>query len=377
VALSGSSLAYENKPVSEVVLTNVYKKWGDSVAVSDVSFTAEQGKLLVLLGPSGCGKSTTLRLIAGLEEVSAGYITIGGQDATVLPPAKRNLSMVFQSYALFPHLSVAENIVFGLKVRRVEPNERRRRLERVAEMLGLAELLHRKPAQLSGGQRQRVALGRALIAEALLCLMDEPLSNLDAKLRQEMRSEIRSLQQRLGITMIYVTHDQTEAMTMADRIILLREGRIEQNGTPEELYGRPATAFTARFIGTPPMNLLQLASNGKNAVVDGTLGPAVLEQRGEGLLLGVRPEHIVLSQKEGIPAQISDIEYHGAESIVTCAVGTQSLALRVAGHAHLTRGAQVRLQWAAANVHLFEVESENRRDSAAGRRDVAGKVASR
>lgn len=373
----GPRQAHENKPVSEVVLTNVYKKWGDSVAVSDVSFTAEQGKLLVLLGPSGCGKSTTLRLIAGLEEVSAGHITIGGQDATVLPPAKRNLSMVFQSYALFPHLSVAENIVFGLKVRRVEPNERRRRLERVAELLGLAELLHRKPAQLSGGQRQRVALGRALIAEAPLCLMDEPLSNLDAKLRQEMRSEIRSLQQRLGITMIYVTHDQTEAMTMADRIILLREGRIEQNGTPEELYARPATAFTARFIGTPPMNLLQLASNGENAVVDGTSGPAVLEQRGEGLLLGVRPEHIVLSQKEGIPAQISDIEYHGAESIVTCAVGTQSLALRVPGHAHLTHGAQVRLRWTAADVHLFDAESEHRLSSSAGGRDGAEKVASR
>lgn len=361
--------------MSEVVLTNVYKKWGDSVAVRDVSFIAEQGKLLVLLGPSGCGKSTTLRLIAGLEEVSAGHITIGGRDATALPPAKRNLSMVFQSYALFPHLSVAENIVFGLKVRRVEADERRRRLERVAELLGLAELLHRKPAQLSGGQRQRVALGRALIAEAPLCLMDEPLSNLDAKLRQEMRSEIRGLQQRLGITMIYVTHDQTEAMTMADRIILLREGRIEQNGTPEELYARPATAFTARFIGTPPMNLVQLANNGENAVVDGTSGPAVLEQRGQGLLLGVRPEHIVLSQKAGIPAQISDIEYHGAESIVTCAVGTQSLALRVAGHAHLKPGAHVRLEWANANVHLFDAQSEDSLGSAGDRRGGAKKIA--
>lgn len=361
--------------MSEVVLTNVRKSWGENAAVNNVSFTAEQGKLLVLLGPSGCGKSTTLRLIAGLEEVTSGTVRIGGRDSTRLQPAKRNLSMVFQSYALFPHLTVAENIVFGLKVRRVAPAERERRLKKVAELLGLSLLLHRKPAQLSGGQRQRVALGRAIIAETPVCLMDEPLSNLDAKLRHEMRAEIRSLQQRLEITMIYVTHDQTEAMSMADRIILLRDGQIEQDGTPEELYMRPATAFTARFIGTPPMNLVRLISSGDDAIIEGTSGPSVLHGNVDGLLLGVRPEHVGISDKSGVPAEITDIEYHGADSVVICQVGGQPLALRVAGRANLARGAKVRLAWSASNVHLFETDSGRRRDEATRPSEISGRVA--
>src|SRR5437868_7598938 len=229
--------------MSAIELHDVVKSWGPARAVDGVSFEAAEGSLLVLLGPSGCGKSTTLRLVAGLEQPDSGTIMIGGADVTHLTPAQRKIAMVFQSYALFPHLSVAENIVFGLRVRRVSRAERDERLQRVAEIVGLGQLLERKPSQLSGGQRQRVALGRAIIAEARVCLMDEPLSNLDAKLRHEMRIEIRALQQRLGITMVYVTHDQTEAMTMADRIVLMRDGRIEQNGSPEELYSRPATAF--------------------------------------------------------------------------------------------------------------------------------------
>src|SRR5215472_10993918 len=231
--------------------------------------------MLVLLGPSGCGKSTTLRLIAGLEDVSAGVIRIGGEDVTHLPPAARHLSMVFQSYALFPHLSVAENIVFGLKVRRVAAAARAKRLQRVAELLGLSKLLERKPSQLSGGQQQRVALGRAIIAEAPVCLMDEPLSNLDAQLRAEMRQEIRHLQRALRITMVYVTHDQVEAMSMADRVILLSGGKIVQNGAPVDLYEVPANIFVARFIGTPPMNLLALEAGGGGAVIAGTQDPAV------------------------------------------------------------------------------------------------------
>jgi len=238
--------------MSAIRLDHITKSWGTARAVDDVSLTAEEGSLLVLLGPSGCGKSTTLRLIAGLEQPDEGTVTIGGADVTHLTPAQRQISMVFQSYALFPHLSVAENIIFGLRVRRVSRGERDERLKRVADIVGLGHLLDRKPSQLSGGQRQRVALGRAIIAEAKVCLMDEPLSNLDAKLRHEMRTEIRALQQRLGMTMVYVTHDQTEAMTMADRVVLMKDGRIEQNGTPEQLYNRPETAFTARFIGTPP-----------------------------------------------------------------------------------------------------------------------------
>ena len=243
--------------VSQISVQEVSKSWGSVKAVDKVSFDAGAGSLLVLLGPSGCGKSTTLRLIAGLEQVSSGRIFIGGDDVTERPPAKRRIAMVFQSYALFPHLTVAENILFGLKVRKVPAAERARRLTRVAGLLGLDALLARKPSQLSGGQQQRVALGRAIIAETPVCLMDEPLSNLDAQLRAEMRREIRALQQKLGITMVYVTHDQSEAMSMADQVVLMRAGRVEQAAPPDQLYANPATVFAARFIGTPPMNVLR------------------------------------------------------------------------------------------------------------------------
>src|SRR6266516_4097037 len=230
--------------MSAIAVENISKHWstasGRVRGVDDLSFALDEGTLNVLLGPSGCGKSTTLRLIAGLEPADQGRILIGGRDVTRLPPAQRNIAMMFHSYALFPHLSVAENIVFGLRVRKDRDAEREARLKRVADLLGLGALLERKPSQLSGGQQQRVALGRAIIAEAPVCLMDEPLSNLDAQLRQEMRQEIRNLQRELGITMVYVTHDQVEAMTMADRVILLSAGRIEQNGAPVDLYETPA-----------------------------------------------------------------------------------------------------------------------------------------
>src|SRR4051812_1591503 len=247
----------ENPAVTAIELENIAKHWGESRALDGITFTADPGSFVVLLGPSGCGKSTTLRLIAGLDTPTSGTIRIGGRDVTRLAPAERGLAMVFQSYALFPHLTVAENIVFGLRVRKVR--DREARLARVAALLGLEKLLHRKPSQLSGGQQQRVALGRAIVAEAPVCLMDEPLSNLDAQLRGEMRREIRALQRRLGMTMLYVTHDQVEAMTMADQVVLMRNGRIEQDAPPAELYERPASIFTARFVGTPPMNVLPAA----------------------------------------------------------------------------------------------------------------------
>jgi len=218
---------------AEVALSGVSKRWGKTSALDNVSFAIPAGSFTVLLGPSGCGKTTCLRLIAGLERVSEGRLTIGGRDVTAAPPAERGVAMVFQSYALFPHLNVAENILFGLKARRVPAAERARRLAEAAALLGIEELLARLPAALSGGQQQRVALGRAIVAEAPVCLMDEPLSNLDAKLRAEMRAEIVALQRRLGITMVYVTHDQTEAMSMADRVILLNRGWIEQDATPD------------------------------------------------------------------------------------------------------------------------------------------------
>jgi sn-glycerol 3-phosphate transport system ATP-binding protein len=323
--------------VSAISVRGVSKTWGVTRAVDDVSFDVAVGTLAVLLGPSGCGKSTTLRLIAGLEQVTAGSILIGDADVTALPPVRRNIAMVFQSYALFPHLTVAENIVFGLRVRRVPARERTTKLTRVAELLGLQTLLERKPSQLSGGQQQRVALGRAIIAEKPVCLMDEPLSNLDAQLRVEMRREIRALQQKLGMTMVYVTHDQTEAMTMADQVILLRNGRVEQDAPPAELYARPATAFAARFVGTPPMNLLRLPS-------------------APGRLVGVRPEDIQLADA-GLAVRVTGVEYLGADSIVTCSVGVESLAVRVPGRVDLVEGKSAHVTWPAAAEHLFDLET--------------------
>ena len=320
--------------MSAIAVRHISKAWGASRAVDDVSFDVAEGTLAVLLGPSGCGKSTTLRLIAGLEAASTGQILIGGRDVTALPPVRRNIAMVFQSYALFPHLTVAENIVFGLKVRRVAAAERAARLDRVAELLGLGDLLARKPSQLSGGQQQRVALGRAIIAEKPVCLMDEPLSNLDAQLRAEMRREIRALQQKLGMTMVYVTHDQTEAMTMADRVILLKNGRVEQDAPPAELYARPATAFAARFVGTPPMNLLHLD-----------------EVRGR--LIGVRPEDVRLADT-GMPARVLAVEFLGPDTVVTCAAGGDTVAVRAPGRIELAEGKTTHLTWAVDAQHVFD-----------------------
>ena len=321
--------------MSAIELENVARHWGESRALDGITFRAEPGSFVVLLGPSGCGKSTTLRLIAGLDTPTSGTIRIGGRDVTHLPPAERGISMVFQSYALFPHLTVAENIVFGLRVRKVP--DREARLARVAELLGLGQLLQRKPSQLSGGQQQRVALGRAIIAEQPVCLMDEPLSNLDAQLRGEMRREIRALQRRLGITMVYVTHDQTEAMTMADQVVLLRNGRIEQVGSPDQLYSRPATAFTAGFIGAPPMNLM-------------THGAAIT---------GVRPEDMRIAP-EGVEARVESVEFLGADSLVAARAGAQSMLVRMPGHARLAEGDNVRIAWERDREHHFDSQTGRR-----------------
>jgi sn-glycerol 3-phosphate transport system ATP-binding protein len=244
----------------------------------------------------------------------------------------------------------------------VAPLERQAKLKRVAELLGLDRLLDRKPSQLSGGQQQRVALGRAIIAEKPVCLMDEPLSNLDAQLRAEMRREIRALQQKLGMTMVYVTHDQTEAMTMADQVILLREGRIEQDAAPADLYARPATAFAARFIGTPPMNLLRLIDGPRGAVVRGTAGPVVLEGPGHGRLLGVRPEDVRLTAGEGLAVRVQSVEYLGADSIVIGALGSETLAVRAPGRVDPPPGAVTCVTWSPRAVHVFDETSGRRRD---------------
>jgi len=361
--------------VSAISVRGVSKLWGATRAVDDVTFEAAPGTLVVLLGPSGCGKSTTLRLIAGLEAVSAGRIFIGDEDVTDRPPAERRIAMVFQSYALFPHLTVAENIVFGLRVRRVAARERMRRLQRVAEILELDRLLDRKPAQLSGGQQQRVALGRAIIAEKPVCLMDEPLSNLDAQLRAEMRREIRALQQKIGMTMVYVTHDQTEAMTMADRIILLRDGRVEQDAPPGEMYARPATAFTARFIGTPPMNLLRLVDATRGAVVRGTVGPVVQAGTSGRRLIGVRPEDVRLTEGEGVSFRVLSVEYLGADSVVLGTVGSEAVAVRTPGRVELAPGVRTFVAWSPQAVHVFDETTGQRCDGGSPALVAADKAA--
>ncbi|WGJ90828.1 ABC transporter ATP-binding protein [Achromobacter mucicolens] len=343
--------------MSSIVLDNLTKQYAGAAAIQGVSFTVPAGSFTVLLGPSGCGKSTTLRMIAGLDTPTSGSIRIGDRDVTQLPPAKRRISMVFQSYALFPHLTVRENILFGLKVRKEPAKDFDRRLQRVASLLGLTHLLDRKPSQLSGGQQQRVALGRAVISEAPVCLMDEPLSNLDAQLRHEMRREIRALQQSLGITMVYVTHDQTEAMSMADQVVLLRGGQIEQHDTPDGLYARPASEFAARFIGTPPMNLINLAQRAGGTVIAGTQGPVIANAPAGAVKLGVRPEHIRIDG-DGIAATVESVEYFGADSIVVCRIGdTSGVAVRVGGHLRASAGEPLRLSWPDGQQHFFAADS--------------------
>ena len=343
-----------------VRLHSVSRRFGQVVALDAVSLEVAPGSFCVLLGPSGCGKTTCLRIVAGLEVATEGVVEIGGRDVTRLPPAQRGVAMVFQSYALFPHLDVAENIAFGLRARGVPKAERARRLERASAILGIGHLLSRRPGQLSGGQQQRVALGRAIVAESPVCLMDEPLSNLDAQLRADMRREILSLQRRLGITMLYVTHDQSEAMGMADQVVLLRDGHIEQDAPPADVYARPATTFAASFIGTPPMNLLPLVPGGEGMVARGTDGPTLAPPlRGE-IILGIRPEALRLAEG-GIEARVLHAEYLGADTVVACTVGDGArLLARLPGRAAIADGATVRFAADPSESHLF--------DAATGRR---------
>ncbi len=329
-------------------LHQVSRRFDSAVALEDVAVSLPEARFSVLLGPSGCGKSTLLRLIAGLDTPTSGVIRLAGRDITRLPPAERDLSMVFQSYALFPHLNVADNILFGLSVRRVRKAEQRQRLERVARMMGLWDLLDRRPSQLSGGQQQRVALARAVISERPVCLMDEPLSNLDAKLRAEMRVEIRALQKRLGLTMVYVTHDQVEAMTMADHIVVLDRGRVQQVATPRELYAAPANTFCARFIGTPPMNLIPAhALAGQRALP-------------EGGMLGIRPEDIAIGAN-GVPARLCGIEYLGADQLATFAIGPEAHPVHLLARLPAREApgeAGTYLSWPREAEHLFGADGQ-------------------
>ncbi len=332
--------------MSSIRLVNVSKHWESTKALDGIHLAIEPASFCVLLGPSGCGKSTTLRIVAGLESATEGQVFIDGREVTTLPPAQRGIAMVFQNYALFPHLSVADNIAFGLQVRKVDKAEAQRRLEHAAELLGLGALLQRKPSQLSGGQQQRVALGRALVAQTRVCLMDEPLSNLDAQLRQEMRHELRELQQRLALTVVYVTHDQAEAMSMADQVVLLNKGRIEQNAAPRALYAAPATTFAARFIGTPAMNLLR--------VQDGRIAGSTVAVAHPGQLLGLRPEAVSLGG--AVAATVQSYEYLGADLVLRCAVGSEQIVVRAGGTTDVPVGTQVALGWRPEDEHYFDAQ---------------------
>ncbi|MGX5660696.1 sn-glycerol-3-phosphate import ATP-binding protein UgpC [Castellaniella ginsengisoli] len=312
---------------------NVRKTYPGGVSViHGLDMEVRDGEFVVIVGPSGCGKSTLMRMVAGLESVTGGEIAIGDRVVNDLEPAERDIAMVFQNYALYPHMSVFDNMAYGLKIRRLGRDEIRRRVEDAARILELDQLLERRPRQLSGGQRQRVAMGRAIVREPAVFLFDEPLSNLDAKLRVQMRLEIQKLHQRLGTTSLYVTHDQVEAMTLAHRMIVMNKGVPEQIGTPAEVFERPATLFVASFIGSPPMNLLRVNTDGLGRVVgpDGTVLPlAAPPGPARGLILGLRPEHLKL-RAPGLQAQVEMVEILGSEQLIHARWGDQALVLRCA-----------------------------------------------
>jgi len=363
--------------MADVVLEEVCKRYeSGSLAVDRFSLVIGDGEFLVLVGPSGCGKSTTLRMIAGLEEISSGTISIGGRCVNAVPPKDRDIAMVFQNYALYPHMTVFENMAFGLKLRAVPKREIADRVNEAADILGLGELLHRLPKQLSGGQRQRVAVGRAIVRKPKVFLFDEPLSNLDAKMRVEMRGELRRLHRRLGATMVYVTHDQTEAMTMGDRIVVMDHGTIQQAAKPSEVYRRPVNRFVAGFIGTPPMNFLKgrIARRGQELAflhaADASLPvpaasvPFLEPFIGRETLLGFRPEALGAENGSAMEARLRGtvdvVEPMGNETFVQLvAEGGTRVTARVSPECVLTPGTTVGLPVDMRHALFFDVQSEN------------------
>ncbi|MFD6222692.1 ABC transporter ATP-binding protein [Nocardia asteroides] len=357
----------------------VSKQFDTDYAVREVSLDIADGEFMVLLGPSGCGKSTLLRMIAGLEEPSAGRILVGGTDVTDAAPQRRDLAMVFQSYALYPHLSVAKNIGFPLRARRTPRAEIARRVGEVAGTLELSALLDRKPVALSGGQRQRVALARAMVRDPGAFLMDEPLSNLDAKLRSATRAELIALHRRLGATFLYVTHDQVEAMTMATRIALLNQGRVEQCGTPAELYDEPRSTFVAGFLGSPPMNLfpavVQSRADGLRVTADGV--DAALDITGDldtatAVIAGIRPERLRLdATASDVRGTVRMVENLGSEELVHLDTGTTSLCVRAPRPAGVRVGTDIAVRVDPADIHLFDPDTGLRLTWQAPHRDSA------
>ena len=357
--------------MATVTFEGVWKRFGEVVAVNDLNLRIDDGEFMVLVGPSGCGKTTSLRMIAGLEEISEGSLSIGDRVVNHVAPKDRDIAMVFQSYALYPHMTVYDNMAFGLKLRKTPKAEIDRRVKEAAAMLSCENLLHRKPRELSGGQRQRVALGRAIVREPAVFLMDEPLSNLDAKLRVQTRAEIARLHQRLGTTTVYVTHDQVEAMTMGERIAVMSEARLQQVGTPQELYDHPDNRFVAGFIGSPAMNFLEVTAqrSGESVTLlaDGVDIPlpsrytgALGQHQGDRLIVGVRPEH--LDVKTDSPAgtltgKADVVEYLGNEELIHVRIGTNDVVALIDSSNRVRPGDDLSLKIELDKVHLFDPES--------------------
>jgi multiple sugar transport system ATP-binding protein len=346
--------------MANVRLRNLGISLGGVEIIKDLDLAVEEGEFLVLLGPSGCGKSTLLHSIAGLIDVTSGSVEIGGREMTHADPSERGIGMVFQSYALYPTMTVEKNMSFGLRVAGTPKAEIKRRIARAAEMLHLEPLLGRKPAQLSGGQRQRVAIGRALVREAGVFLFDEPLSNLDAKLRAELRRELKLLHQALRSTMIYVTHDQVEAMTLATRIVVMRGGRIQQVGAPAEVYERPANLFVAGFLGAPAMNFLHGALDASGRFTAGQLSIEVPAEGARAALLGIRPEHIAIVPGAPLGGTVTLVEPMGNHQIVWMDAGGQLLSAMVHDNRAFALGDAVRFTVDAERASLFDPQTEQR-----------------
>ena len=352
--------------MSAISLRNVVKRYGRGPAANQVihgvDAEIDSGEFVVIVGPSGCGKSTLLRMVAGLEEISGGEIAIADRVVNDVEPADRDIAMVFQNYALYPHMSVFENMAYGLKIRKIPADEIQARVDKAAKILELGPYLKRKPRELSGGQRQRVAMGRAIVRQPAVFLFDEPLSNLDAKLRAQTRIEIQKLHHELGITSLFVTHDQVEAMTLAQRMLVMNGGRIEQIGTPEEVYQRPATTFVAGFIGSPPMNLITGRVEGSTFVAGNARLPLPGAAPREGeVILGLRPEHAALGDTGGWPLRVEVVEMLGAERLVYGKLGDAAFTLRLDGTLTPPKpGDTVHLQADAARLHWFDATSKTR-----------------
>jgi len=333
------------------------KSYGEVDVLHDIDVQMAEGEFLVLVGPSGCGKSTLLNCIAGLEETTGGQLFIGGRDVIEEPPKDRDIAMVFQSYALYPTMTVAENIGFGMKIRRVPKEQAKAKVDEVAKMLQIEQLLNRQPSQLSGGQRQRVAMGRALVREPKLYLFDEPLSNLDAKLRVEMRAEIKKLHRTTGASIVYVTHDQIEAMTLASRIVVLKDGYVQQIGTPQEIYETPANTFVADFMGSPPMNLIPAQVTDAGVMLDGTPLQVSVPGNPAEVIVGLRPEHIVIDPASPFSVTPTLIENTGAECYVGFELNGKPVTARAPGRMDESRAEPIPVRFVTESLSFFDSES--------------------